>query len=104
MRRADPRERERERERDRDPRRGNDPRVTTRDDPRARDQDDRADRRPAARRDPREPIDVNPRVGTENYNDYFLPGDDISREVIQMDITRYLGGDATARPYTHKDV
>ena len=36
-------------------------------------------------------------------NDYFLPGKDINREVIQADICRYLGGDATVRPSTHPD-
>lgn len=36
-------------------------------------------------------------------NEYFLPSEDISREVIQADICRYLGGDATVRPYTHTD-
>lgn len=36
-------------------------------------------------------------------NDYFLPGEDINREVIQADICRYLGSDATVRPYTHQD-
>ena len=37
-------------------------------------------------------------------NDYFLPGDDISREVITADICRYLGPDALVRPYRHSDV
>lgn len=36
-------------------------------------------------------------------NEYFLPGEDISREVIRADICRYLGSDATVRPYTHTD-
>jgi hypothetical protein len=36
-------------------------------------------------------------------NDYFLPGEDINREVIQYDICRYLGNDATVRPYIHRD-
>ena len=37
-------------------------------------------------------------------NDYFLPGEDISREVITADICRYLGPDALVRPYRHQDV
>ncbi|KAI9866338.1 MAG: hypothetical protein M1813_001460 [Trichoglossum hirsutum] len=31
-------------------------------------------------------------------NQYFIPGDGISREVIQADICRYLGNDALVRP------
>lgn len=38
------------------------------------------------------------------YNEYFLPGDGIDREVIQHEICRYLGQDATCRPYRHQDV
>jgi hypothetical protein len=37
-------------------------------------------------------------------NDYFLPGEGISREVITADITRYLGNDALVRPYRMPDV
>ena len=37
------------------------------------------------------------------YQEYFLPGEGINREVIQYDICRYLGQDATVRPYTHVD-
>lgn len=36
-------------------------------------------------------------------NDYFLPGEDINREVITADICRYLGRDTLVRPYTHPD-
>ena len=39
-----------------------------------------------------------------NYNEYFLPGDGIDREVIQSEICRYLGQDATCKPGTHHDV
>ena len=39
-----------------------------------------------------------------NYNEYFLPGDGIDREVIQSEICRYLGQDATCKPGTHDDV
>ncbi|KKA18677.1 Transcription factor RfeG [Rasamsonia emersonii CBS 393.64] len=34
------------------------------------------------------------RHGLERQNEYFIPGDGISREVIQADICRYLGNDA----------
>lgn len=39
-----------------------------------------------------------------NYNEYFLPGEGIDREVIQSEICRYLGQDATCKPGTHDDV
>jgi len=39
-----------------------------------------------------------------NYNNYFLPGEGINREVIQVDICRYLGADARVRPFRHSDV
>lgn len=39
-----------------------------------------------------------------SYNEYFLPGDGIDREVIQSEICRYLGQDATCKPGTHNDV
>lgn len=39
-----------------------------------------------------------------SYNEYFLPGDGIDREVIQSEICRYLGQDATCKPGTHHDV
>lgn len=38
------------------------------------------------------------------YNEYFLPGDGIDREVIQYELCRYLGQDATCRPGSHPDV
>lgn len=34
----------------------------------------------------------------ERQNEYWLPGEGISREVIQADICRYLGNDALVRP------
>lgn len=37
-------------------------------------------------------------------NDYFLPEEGISRDVIQAEICRYLGPDALVRLYHHKDV
>ena len=38
------------------------------------------------------------------FNEYFLPGDGIDRELLQIDICRYLGQDALVRPGTHNDV
>jgi hypothetical protein len=38
----------------------------------------------------------------ERQNEYFIPGDGISREVIQADICRYLGNDALVRPGNHQ--
>src|SRR2546423_4200930 len=52
-------------------------------------------------RDTRRPEDIPPRGPR---NEYFLPGEDISREVITADICRYLGPDALVRPYRHQDV
>lgn len=40
-------------------------------------------------------------VRPERQNEYFIPGDGISREVIQADICRYLGNDALVRPGNH---
>ena len=58
------------------------------------------------RGDPRDsrsrPEELSPRQAPTN--DYFLPGEDISREVITADICRYLGPDALVRPYQHPDV
>ena len=48
------------------------------------------------------PEDISPRPA--QTNSYFLPGEDISREVITADICRYLGPDALVRPYQHQDV
>lgn len=55
----------------------------------------------------RTPIDLQPERREEpasRYLEYFLPGEGINREVIQYDICRYLGNDATVRPYDHPDV
>lgn len=38
------------------------------------------------------------------YNNYFVESTGIDREVIQHEICRYLGNDATVRPYQNKDV
>jgi hypothetical protein len=48
------------------------------------------------------PEEISPRPAPTN--DYFLPGEDISRDVITADICRYLGADALVRPYRHQDV
>jgi hypothetical protein len=36
------------------------------------------------------------------YNEYFCPGDGIGRSVMQREIRKYLGNDATFRPGTYK--
>jgi len=36
------------------------------------------------------------------YNEYFCPGDGIGRSVVQREINKYLGNDATFRPGTYK--
>ncbi|KAL4750893.1 hypothetical protein BDW72DRAFT_203516 [Aspergillus terricola var. indicus] len=41
---------------------------------------------------------------TSRQNEYFIPGDGISREVIQADICRYLGNDALVRPGNHNEM
>jgi hypothetical protein len=57
-----------------------------------------------ARERHRLPIDLQSRREEAwRFQEYFLPGEDINREVIQYDITRYLGNDATVRPYQHPD-
>lgn len=40
-------------------------------------------------------------TGRDRHNEYFIPGEGISREVIQADICRYLGNDALVRPGNH---
>lgn len=52
-------------------------------------------------------IDPGPRlekVPRPSYNEYFLPGEGIDREVIQSEICRFLGQDATCKPGLHTDV
>jgi hypothetical protein len=58
-----------------------------------------------ARERHRLPIDLQSqrREEASRLQEYFLPAEDINREVIQYDIARYLGNDATARPYRHPD-
>ena len=38
------------------------------------------------------------------YNDYFVEGTGLDRDVIQHEVCSYLGNDATVRPFTNKDV
>jgi hypothetical protein len=61
----------------------------------------------APRGDSRDDVPSRPsRRSEENssrYQEYFLPGEGFNREVIQHDICRYLGNDATVRPYQHSD-
>lgn len=46
----------------------------------------------------------DPGQARPSYNEYFLPGEGIEREVIQAEICRYLGQDATCRPGKDRDV
>ena len=61
---------------------------------------------PAVTRDTRDTRDSRraPEEASSRSSDYFLPGDDINRDVITTDICKYLGSDALVRPYVHKDV
>ena len=77
------------------------------------DQDDIPVARGGDRRNNREPVGLPPSRDYDDhddlprgnkYNDYFVPGSGIDREVIQHEICRYLGNDATVRPFTNKDV
>lgn len=57
---------------------------------------------PSDLQDPLNLILVAPdHIMTGRQNEYFIPGDGISREVIQADICRYLGNDALVRPGNH---
>ena len=78
-----------------------------------RDRMDQDDIPPTATRRGRDLVDLAPPARGydvdddyrgSKYNDYFVPGIGIDREVIQHEICRYLGNDATVRPYTNKDV
>lgn len=67
---------------------------------------------PPRRRGEREVVDYDMRDNDDDfrgpasskYNDYFVESNGIDREVVQHEICRYLGNDATVRPYTNKDV
>ncbi|KAK5083035.1 hypothetical protein LTR05_006917 [Lithohypha guttulata] len=59
---------------------------------------------PAAVRPVIDPSGGRSRVDSRpKYNEYFLPGDGIDREVIQSELCRYLGQDATMKPGEHHD-
>ena len=68
------------------------------------DDDDRGDRRPGRRDTDRRPIrDEPPREpkkakGTTGLNSYFIKGEGIHREVLQKEICRFLGPEATSKP------
>jgi hypothetical protein len=51
----------------------------------------------------RDEMDVDP-PSSGRLTAYFLPSDGISREVIQADICRYLGMDATCMPTRNREV
>jgi hypothetical protein len=61
---------------------------------------------PSILTDPRMPPSVNNPQGLElpALSDYFLPAEGISRGVIQDEICKYLGSDATCRPYRNREV
>lgn len=72
--------------------------------PRRLDRDDYDDPpRGSERIDPSQPVLLG-NAGRPHYNDYFLPGDGIDREVIQSEICRYLGNDATCKPGMNREV
>jgi hypothetical protein len=66
----------------------------------ARDAREVRDPRDVYRRDE---MDIDPPT-SGRLTSYFLPGDGISREVIQADICRYLGADATCLPARNREV
>ncbi|KAF7514407.1 hypothetical protein GJ744_000177 [Endocarpon pusillum] len=64
-------------------------------------------REPRDHRDPRDvygrdEMDIDPPT-SGRLTAYFLPGENISREVIQADICRYLGADATCMPARNRE-
>ena len=48
-------------------------------------------------------VEVNP-GSRERYREYFLSGEGINREVLQMELTSFLGHDATSRPARDTEV
>ncbi len=86
--------------RERDRREPRDTRDNARDSRDPRDARDPRDRDARDFRDPRESFRDAPDAGdpVPRRAEYFVPGDGISREVIQADICRYLGPDALIRP------
>ena len=55
--------------------------------------------RDGGRRAPREPPVRQPRI---QLNEYFVDGEGILREVMQTEICKYLGAEATSRPGEYK--
>lgn len=48
-----------------------------------------------------EPAREPARAAPARLNEYFIEGDGISREVLQIDICKHLGPEATSRPATY---
>ncbi|MCJ1340004.1 hypothetical protein MMC09_005298 [Bachmanniomyces sp. S44760] len=57
--------------------------------------------RDGGRRAPREPPVRQPRI---QLNEYFVDGEGILREVMQTEICKYLGAEATSRPGEYKEM
>lgn len=63
----------------------------------------RSDRRPGGdrdydRRDQRGDAPASRRPAPAPLNEYFIDGEGINREVLQIEICKYLGAEATCRP------
>ena len=50
------------------------------------------------RKNPRQEPARDPARAAKQLNEYFIEGDGISREVLQIDICKHLGPEATSRP------
>lgn len=70
--------------------------------------DDRGDRRPRKElerrtvRDDPPPRESKKAKGTSDLNNYFIKGEGIHREVLQKEICRFLGPEATSKPEEYK--
>ena len=53
------------------------------------------------RKGPRQEPAREPARPAKQLNEYFIEGDGISREVLQIDICKHLGPEATSRPGTY---
>ncbi|SLM34820.1 hypothetical protein LPUS_03772 [Lasallia pustulata] len=80
-----------------DPRAARDDPRAARDDPRAARDDPRA-----ARDDPRGTRDDPRGSRIPGLGEYFLPGDGIDRQVLQVELCKFLGSEAIARPGEYK--
>ena len=61
-----------------------------------------ADDRDYPRKGPRqEPPQREPARQAKQLNEYFIDGEGINREVLQIDICKHLGPEATSRPGTY---